>query len=236
MAVKPLRATSEEKLDWEVEKLRNEVRNLGRTFIFAIATAFLALATTGYQIYDKVSSLKIQQYEKDKLQAEIDDLKKKRQDLATQQEIATSSFNQYQLELKDLASNSSLTDKQRIEQLQQISPSFQFSAPDTITETGLPARIYLQYLESQSARINALVVQLEAANYKVNKIAKSQSGRRSGASVAYYYPQDEDEAKRIIGLLKAMKIPNLDETPTKLKGAARPRHYDVWIAFSDEVK
>lgn len=231
MPPRPAQATAEEKLDWEVEKLRNEVRNLGRTFIFAVVTAVLALATTAYQIFDKVSSLRIQQYEKGKLQDEIDDLTKKKQELATQQEVATSNFNQYQSELADLRSNPSLTDQQKLEQLQQISPSFQFAAPDAVTDTNLPARIYLQYLESQRPRIDDLVRQLELANYKVNKIGQSRSGRRRGASVAYYYNEDEDEARKIVDFLKTMRIPNVDEKPTKLRGAARARHFDVWIAF-----
>jgi hypothetical protein len=145
----PPKATEEEKLNWEVEKLRNEVRNLSRTFVFAIVTAILALAATAYQIYDKVSSLSVQQYEKDRLQADIDDLKKKRQELGTQQEVATSNFNQYLAAFNDLVSKTSLTDKEKIQQLQQTPPAFQFAAMER--ETNLPARIYLQYLDSQGA-------------------------------------------------------------------------------------
>ncbi len=232
MSLRPSKATSEEKLDWEVEKLRKEVRNLGRTFIFAIVTAFLAVATTTYQIYDKISSLRIQEYERARIEADIKELQRQKQDLAKEHDIVTSNLNQYKSEFSDLISDPKLTPQQKLEQLQQISPSFQFTVPDS-TQSDLPPRIYLQYLGSQSGNIENYVRQLEAANYKVTQLPRSSSTRRKGATVAYYYDGDQEQAQKLIDFLKAMKIPNVEDKPTKVTGPARPKHFDLWIALPE---
>ena len=43
-------STPEEKLNWEVEKLHAEVRNLGRTFFTAVVLAVAGAVTAGYNV------------------------------------------------------------------------------------------------------------------------------------------------------------------------------------------
>jgi hypothetical protein len=219
-------STAEEKLNWEVEKLRKEVRNLGRTFFTAVILAVAGAVTAGYNIVKAVTDVSDYQQERDKLSSQIDELKQER-------DLMTSEFSSFKLELDALKSNSSLSPEQKLDLIPTLKPTLQYAAPDQVPHSSLPARVYVQYLNRDKASVDQVLQQLQASNFRVRAVGAERSSRSNVATVAYYYSDDVDEAKKLVLILKQLGVPRVKEEPIKLEGSARPRHFDIWLPPSD---
>ncbi len=226
-------ATDEDKRNWEVEKLRKEVRNLSRTFIIAVVLAVFSVVATIYQLYGAITSLENRRFEETKLNEKIAELGRRISDLDTEREQISSEITNYKEETRAVKENPQLTPQQKFDALARVAPTFQLRAPETVPHANLPARVYLQYLDSQKDRAFSVIRKLEESNYTVRARGVSGSVRQRISTVLYYYENDEDEAKRLLEFLRVSGVPNVSDKPTKLEGSARPRHYDVWLAFPD---
>lgn len=219
-------STHEEKLNWEVEKLRKEVRNLSRTFFTAVILAIAGAVTAGYNIVKAFTDVSAYQQERDKLTSQIDDLKQER-------DLIASEFSSFKLELDAVKSNTSLTPEQKLELIPTLKPTLQYAAPDQVPHSSLQARVYVQYLNSNKTSVDPVLQQLDRSNFRVKAVGVERSSRSNVATVAYYYQDDAAEAKKLISLLKQLGVPRVKEEPIKLEGSARPRHFDIWLPPRD---
>lgn len=215
-------ATKEEKLNWEVEKLRREVRNLSHTFLTAIILAIAGAVTAGYNVFHIFTDVSVFQEQEEKLKKEITDLTQER-------ETATTLLSSFKAEVSDLTNNTTLTPEQRWERLQSIGTTLQYAAPDETGHSTLPARVYLQFLNDEKEYADKVVSQLELANYKVKALGVSNTSRARIPVVGYYYEEDETQARQLIKLLQQIGVSKIKPDPVKLQGPARPRHFDVWL-------
>lgn len=229
----PPTSTEEDKRNWEVEKLRREVRNLSRTFIIAVILAAFSVVATIYQLYGAITSIENRRFEETKLNEKVAELGRKISDLDAEREQISSEITNYKEEQKAIEMNPQLTPQQKVDALTRVAPLFQLRAPDAVPHANLPARVYLQYLDSQKDRVFSVIRKLEESNYTVRARGLPGSARQRISTVLYYYEDDQDEAQRLLELLRVSGVPNVSAKPTKLQGSARPRHYDVWLAFPD---
>jgi cell division protein FtsB len=219
-------ATAEDKLNWEVEKLRREVRNLNRTFLTAIILAIAAAVTTGYNVVKALTDLS-------EFQKQQGDLKKEIAELSQEREVATAQLSNFRKEVDDLRNDTTLSLEQKLERLPTIQPALQYGAPEQTNHTSLPARVYLQYLDEEKEYVDKVVSQLEQANYKVKPLGVASTSRTRVPTVAYYYEEDEPQARELIKLLQQIGVSKIKPEPVKLQGSARPRHFDVWLPRAD---
>ena len=219
-------ATPQEKLDWEVEKLRREARNLSRTFITAVVLAIGGAVTAGYTVVKAFTDISDFQKEQQRYRAEI-------AELTEEKEVATAQLSNFRAAVMDLQNDTALTPSQKLERLQTIEPALQRAAPDQASHSALPARIYLQFLTSEKAYVDNVVSQLQRANFKVRTLGVTGTSRSRVPMVAYYYLEDEQQARALVKLLRDIGVTKVKADPVKLEGSARPRHFDVWLPKSD---
>ena len=226
-------ATAEDKLNWEVEKLRREVRNLNRTFLTAIILAIAAAVTTGYNIVKAFTDVSVFQKQQVEFLKQQEKLKKEIDDLIQEREVATVELSSFRQAVDDLQNNTTLTLQQKLDRLPTIQPTLQYGAPDQTTHSLLPARVYLQYLDAEKEYADKVISQLERANYKVRALPVTSTSRTRIPIVAYYYEEDELQAREVIKLLQQIGVSKVKPEPVKLQGSARPRHFDVWLPRAD---
>jgi cell division protein FtsB len=226
VAIIPPPATAEDKLNWEVEKLRKEVRNLSITFVTGVVLALVGVATGGYNVVKAFTDVSVFQEERIRLGKEVDALKQER-------DVATAQLSNFRAAVSDLQANTSLTAQQKLDSIQDIEPTLQYSAPDQAAHSTLPARIYIQYLTSEKSYADGVIAQLANANYKVNPLGVESTSRARIPTVGYYHAEDAQQAQDLVALLKRIGVPKVREQAIRLKGAARPRHFDVWLPKND---
>jgi hypothetical protein len=219
-------ATAEEKLNWEVEKLRKEVGNLSRTFATGIVLALAGAATAGYNVVKAFTDVSAFQEERIRLGQEVDALKQER-------EVATSQLSSFRAAIADLQANTSLTPQQKLDSIQNIEPTLQYSAPDQAAHSTLPARVYIQYLTAEKEYADTVVAQLTRAKYKVSPLGVASTTRARMPTVGYYHEADAEQAQDLVKLLKQIGVPKVRDQAIRLNGAARPRHFDVWLGKND---
>jgi hypothetical protein len=219
-------ATTDEKLNWEVEKLRKEVRNLSRTFATGVVLAIAGAATAGYNVLKAFTDVSTFQEERLKLGKEIESLKQER-------EVATAQLSNFRAAVSDLQADTTLTPQQKLERLPSIEPALQYSAPDQAAHSTLPARVYVQYLTAEKEYVDRVTAQLGQANYKLSALGVTSTSRSRVPTVAYYHREDEAQARDLVKLLKQVGVQRIQAEPVKLEGSTRPRHFDLWLPKSD---
>lgn len=99
----------------------------------------------------------------------------------------------------------------------------------------LPARIYVQFLKSESHTIIPVISELRRRGFVV-MTKEIRAGRNAGESiVSYHYDLDKSEAEQLLKIL--YEIPSLTPKGKIRKaerGTARRRHYDVWLTYQQE--
>lgn len=103
--------------------------------------------------------------------------------------------------------------------------------PPRSAQHQIDGRIYLNVPSDQQTTANPILLELSSRGYVVRVTTKTKaSGRLSKTTIGYYYEEDELEAKWLADLLSSLGA-NQVQTPHRVKGAARPRHFDVSISF-----
>lgn len=231
--------TNQDKLNWEVEKLKREHRNLGWTFLSAILLALAAFIGTVANIYFSSFQKTLADIQKEKttlevlkLQEEKKQLIKDQVDLATQRDTLQADVIRIKQELQEIASQQDTVKRKQIEKL---ADEIQISSVAPIAPTtNLPARVYLQYLKSQENKVLPIVEELKKRGYVVSSQSSDSSKRKRELFVGYYYESDKEEADKLRRLLQNLSGGQISQQLTLLKGEARQRHYDVWIAFPSD--
>jgi len=237
MTEKPGTYSEQERHNWEVEKLKAECRNLGRSFWTAVALGLFAIVGTGANIYfsnnQKILSdneKTLSEIKKEQLDREADALRKETDALKEEKDKLQAERTTIKQELLSIAPQ---LDEEKRKQVESLAAGIEV-APSTpaSSTTSLPARVYLQYLRSQESKVSPVIAELRTRGYVVFPKAVESSARR-GLFVGYYYETDKTEAAELLNVIRELGGTEGNAEPTFVKGGARQRHYDVWLSFPD---
>jgi hypothetical protein len=230
MSQKPGPYSEEDKLNWDVEKLKAECRNLGRSFWAAVILSIVAVLGTAGNVYFNHNESVLSEIKKDRLENEAKELEVQNKHLKEEQDSLQAQRASIQQELLSLAPTLDAVKSKQVKALAgELATA---SVPATNATTDLPARVYLQYLRTQESKAAPVIAELRKRGYVV--VAGSVgSSERKEIFVGYYYESDKAEARGLLATIRELSsAPSIAE-PTLTKGGARSRHYDVWLAFPE---
>lgn len=231
MTKKPGPYTEEDKRNWEVEKLQAEYRNLGRSFWTALMIALFAILGTLANIYFNQNQKVLSEIQKERLDQEAKALEAETKTLKEERDKLQADKTRISQELLALAQQS---DAEKRKQLEKLATDIRtISVTSATPTTNLPARVYLQFLRSQESKVTPIIEELRKRGYLVFPKAVDSSARRREIFVGYYYDTDRTEAEALLKALQELGATSSTQQPEFIKGGARPRHYDVWLAFPD---
>jgi Skp family chaperone for outer membrane proteins len=230
MASKPNEYSDRDKLNWEVEKLKAECRNLGRSFWTALLIALFAILGTIANIYFSQNQKVLSEIQKERFDQEAKSLKVQTDSLKSERDQLQAEKAGIQQELKALVPQ--LADAKQRDQVEKLAASLEStSVPPTTSTTDLSARIYLQYLRSQESKVAPVIAELQRRGYQVSPASVESSSRSREIFVGYYYETDRAEAEKLLRTVRELSSAPAAQQPSLVKGGARPRHYDVWLAY-----
>jgi hypothetical protein len=238
MAQKPGTYTDQQKLNWEVEKLKAECRSLGRSFWTAVLLALFVIIGTVANIYFSQNQKVLSDAQKTLAEIQKENLDKEAAGLKAQ--------NMKLLEEKDTLQADKASIIQEIHSLlpqldavkRKLFEGFATgieatSVTPTTPSANLPARVYLQFLRSQESKVTPIVEELRRRGYLVFAKPVESSARRREIFVGYYYDTDKTEAEELLKVIRDLSLSPAITQPTLIRGGARQRHYDAWLAYPD---
>lgn len=238
MGTKPGIYKDQDKLNWEVEKLKAECHNLSISFWTAIALALIGVVGTGANIYFNKIESTLSEIKKENLDKEAKALDEKtkilledKKRLEKERDALQAEKAQISQELEALSKR--LSDKKEEQNVVNTLVTNINSKSNILANqvVNLPARVYLQFLESQKNQVAPIIEKLENQGYLVFPNSTKETKRERNVFIGYYYDSEQTEATNLQNVLQTL-VPTLRVQPPKLiKGGARPGHYDVWIAF-----
>ena len=236
MAQNPENYTEQDKLNWEVEKLKREHTHGRWSVLSAIIVTVVALIGTSANIYFHSVQKTLAEIQKEKLELDIRNLKKEQEDLKnnkisleTERDRLQSNLTRIKQELAEIAAQQDTNNRK---QLEKLADEIQIdSVASTISTTNISARVYLQYLRSKENKILPIIEELQKRGYIVSPKSIDSSQRKRELFVGYYYESDTEEANQLLKLLQKFHPVQLPHQLTRLSGTTRQRHYDVWIAY-----
>ncbi|MBU0910165.1 MAG: hypothetical protein KJ717_11415 [Proteobacteria bacterium] len=98
-----------------------------------------------------------------------------------------------------------------------------------LPQQNINGRIYLKVSSDQEATAEPILRELKSRGYAVNVRNTLSGTHNKKTTIAYYYDDDKPEAEALAKLLEQLGVEQM-QTPRKVQGVARPRHFDVVIA------